>query len=185
MTRRRKDPLRELTDTEREWLEQISRSRSEPASHVVRAQQLLAVADGHSYTAAARLSGRKSSDAVAKLVSRFNGEGVAAVEPQHGGGPDVEYGVQERERILTEVRRQPNPEVAGTAVWSLSTLCHTLHTAEDGLPHVSEDTIRSVLIEAGYSWQENRSWCPTGQVKRKRKTGVVTITDPEATAKKT
>ena len=76
MTGRRKDPLRALTDEEREWPGQISRSRSEPASHVVRAKQLLAVADGHSYTEAARLTGRKSNDAVAKLVSRFNEEGM-------------------------------------------------------------------------------------------------------------
>jgi len=151
----------------------------------VRAKRLLAVADGHSYTEAARLTGRKSNDAVAKLVSRFNQDGVGAVAPKHGGGPTVVYGVKERERILTEVRRKPIPEVDGTGVWSLSTLCHALRTAEDGLPQGSEDTIRTVLLEAGYSWQENRSWCPTGQVKRKRKTGVVTITDPEATAKKT
>jgi len=157
MTGRRKDPLRKMTDEEREWLAQISRSRSEPASHVVRAKQLLAVADGHSYTEAARLTGRKSNDAVAKLVSRFNEEGIGAVAPRHGGGPAVVYGVQERERILTEARRKPTPEVDGTGVWSLSTLCHALRTAEDGLPQVSEDTIRTVLLEAGYSWQDKRN----------------------------
>jgi hypothetical protein len=31
MTRRKKDPLRTLTEEEREWLERISRSHSEPA----------------------------------------------------------------------------------------------------------------------------------------------------------
>ncbi|MGB6846649.1 MAG: hypothetical protein WBG05_00425 [Thermoanaerobaculia bacterium] len=59
MTRRMKDPLRPLTDEEREVLEQISRARSEPASHVARAKALLAVADGQSYTAAARAAGRR------------------------------------------------------------------------------------------------------------------------------
>jgi len=42
MTRRKKDPLRPLTDEEREVLEQISRAQSEPASHVARAKALLA-----------------------------------------------------------------------------------------------------------------------------------------------
>jgi hypothetical protein len=49
---------------------------------------------------------------------------------------------------------------------------------------VSEDTIRRVVLEAGFSWQETRSWCETGQVTRKRKNGKVTVTDPEMMAKK-
>ena len=41
MSRRKKDPLRALTDLEREVLEQIARSRSEPVSHVERSKVLL------------------------------------------------------------------------------------------------------------------------------------------------
>ena len=87
MTRRRKDPLRPLTQEERETLEQIARASSEPASHVARAKALLAVAKGKTYGAAAQAAGRRSNDAVSQLVSRFNQEGMAAVEPRHGGGP--------------------------------------------------------------------------------------------------
>jgi transposase len=100
MSRRQKPPLRALTDDEHSWLRKIARSKREPASHVARAKQLLAVADGHSYTAAAKASGRKSGDAVAQLVARFNREGLQAVEPQRGGGPKPKYGVRERQRIL-------------------------------------------------------------------------------------
>ena len=78
MTRRQKDPLRALTEEERHLLVRISRSHAEPASHVARAKALLAVADGMSYTAAAKAAGRRSGDAVSKLVSRFNQEGLAA-----------------------------------------------------------------------------------------------------------
>ena len=60
MTRRQKDPLRPLTREERAALEQLSRARSEPASHVARARLVLAVAAGQSYTAAARGVGRRS-----------------------------------------------------------------------------------------------------------------------------
>ena len=35
MTGRKKDPLRKITEEEREWLERIGRSQSEPASHVI------------------------------------------------------------------------------------------------------------------------------------------------------
>ncbi len=87
MSKRKKDPLRRLTEEEQNWLERISRSQVEPASHVARAKQILAVADGCNYTEAAHKSGRKSGDAVSNLVSRFNQEGMKAIMPRHGGGP--------------------------------------------------------------------------------------------------
>src|SRR4051794_14267261 len=107
MSRRRKDPLRALTDGERESLEELGRATSAPAGVVARARALVAVAEGCSYTEAARRVGRRSGDAVGELVARFNREGLAAVEPRHGGGPRATYGPAERERILAEGRRGP------------------------------------------------------------------------------
>ncbi len=184
MSRRRKAPLRPLTAEEQTILSQIARAQSEPASHVARAKMLLAVAAGKTYQAAAEAAGRKSNDAVSQLVSRFNQEGLAALVPRHSGGPALQYGAAERERILAEVRRAPERERDGSATWTLSLLQRALRQAPDGLPTVSTYTIWRVLHEAGLSWQESRSWCETGQAKRKRKAGVVTVTDPDAEAKK-
>ncbi len=86
MSRRRKDPLRPLTDDERRELLDLSRSRAAPAVRVARAVILLAVADGSDSQQAARAAGRKSGDAVSDLVARFNREGLAALDPRHGGG---------------------------------------------------------------------------------------------------
>lgn len=185
MTRRQKDPLRPLTDEEQAVLTQISRAQSEPASHVARAKALLAVASGQSYTAAARAAGRRSGDAVSQLVSRFNREGLNAIEPRHGGGPEAVYGVAERKRILAEFERQPDRERDGTATWSLSTLQRALRQAPDGFPNVSIQTIWRVLHDAGWTWQKDRTWCKTGTVTRKRKGIAVEVTDPEAEGKKT
>lgn len=184
MTRRQKDPLRPLTDDERSLLEQMSRARSEPASHVERAKLLLAVAAGQSYTAAARAVGRRSNDAVANLVARFNREGFVALAPRHGGGAVRQYGAAERDRILAEFRRIPERAADGTARWSLSTLQAALRQAPDGLPQISTFTIWCVLHDAGYTWQRDRTWCPTGQALRVRKSGPVTVIDPDAQAKK-
>ena len=60
MSRPPKDPLRPLTEEERTVLTEISRSFSEPASHVARAKALLAVVNGKSYTAAAKAAGRRA-----------------------------------------------------------------------------------------------------------------------------
>ncbi len=184
MTRRQKDPLRVLTYDERDWLGRIARSRVEPAAHVARAKALLAVADGHSYTDAAKAAGRRSGDAVSHLVSRFNRGGIAAVEPRHGGGPPVVYAEAERERILAEARRKPNRERDGTATWSLATLRRALREADDGLPEVGVHTIWKTLKEAGFDLQKDRSWCETGVVERRRGGEVVTVVAPDAQAKK-
>src|SRR4051794_21407311 len=184
MSRRKKDPLRPLTDDERLALTQLSRSQAAPAAQVARAVMLLAVADGDDYQRAARAAGRRSGDAVSHLVARFNVEGIAATSPRHGGGHPPVYGLAARERILAEVNRPPTPEADGTATWSLSTLQKTLRTAPDGLPAVSTYTLWQVLHGAGYSHQFTRTWCPTGTALRRRKAGAAVVTGPDAGSKK-
>ncbi len=184
MTRRQKDPLRPLTDDEHDWLLRVARSQAEPAVHVARAKALLAVAGRESYTDAARSAGRRSGEAVSHLVSRFNREGVAAIEPRHGGGPPILYAEAERGRILAEARRSPERDRDGTASWSLTTLRRALRQAPDGLSAVSTHTIWKTLKEAGFDLQRDRSWCETGVVERKRGGEVVEVIDPDAAAKK-
>lgn len=54
---------------------------SAPVSVVMRAKIVLRVAGGAGYT---RAVGRRSGDAVARLVRRFNREGVEALTARHG-----------------------------------------------------------------------------------------------------
>ena len=184
MSRRQNDPLRRLTTDEQAALTQLSRSQAAPAAQVVRAQLLLKVASGSDYQQAARAAGRRSGDAVSALVARFNREGLAAVRPRYGGGRRRRYDERARARILQEAQRTPTPQHDGTATWSLSTLKKVLRQAPDGLPSVSTYTLWCVLHEAGYTYQQTRTWCPTGTAQRKRKAGVVTVTDPDAEPKK-
>jgi transposase len=184
MSRRKKDPLRPFTEPERLELTRISRSQAAPAVQVARATMLLAVSRGDDYQQAALAAGRRSGDAVSHLVARFNAEGLTALSPRHGGGQPRAYDHDSRERILREVRREPTPEADGTATWSLSILKGSLRSAPDGLPGVATSTIWQVLHEAGYSYQQSRTWCPTGSALRKRKAGAVVVTDPDAESKK-
>ncbi len=93
-------------------------------------------------------------------------------------------GLRRKSGSAAEVRRTPDRETDQTATWSLSLLQQALRRAPDGLPQVSTYTIWSVLRGAGWSWQKSRSWCDTGVAVRTRKTGVVQVTDPDATPKK-
>ncbi len=185
MCRSQKDPLRPLSAEERMVLEQLSRALTMPADQVIHAKEVLAVADGHSKTLAARLAERKSGDAVAHLIARFNAEGLPALETCHGGGHPIRYTSVECERILREFRRAPDRRLDGTATWSLTTLQRALRRAPDDLPKVSTYTIFCVLHEAGYTWQQDRTWCDTGKAIRVRKSGPVEVTDPDAAEKKT
>ena len=184
MSRHQKDPLRPLTPDERTELTRLSRSQSAPAAEVDRARALLAIAEGASYTAAARLVGRGHNETISAWVRRFNREGLAAVRPHHGGGPRLRYGAEAQQRILAEWARAPEREADGTATWSLSLLQKALRQASDGLPRVSRFTIARILHEAGLSWQKSRTWCETGAALRNRKSGVVRVSDLDAPAKK-
>lgn len=184
MSRRRTQTLRPFTPDEEQELTRMSQSRSSPAAWVRRAKLLLLVQGGLAYLAAARQVGQRNGEGVSELVARFKAEGLAALVPRHGGGPQPRYDAAQRQRILSEVRRKPDPKRDGTSTWSLKTLQRALRQAPDGLPQVSTATIGQVLHEAGYSWQKDRTWCQTGQVERKRKEGRVTVIDPDAEVKK-
>jgi transposase len=184
MSRRKKDPLRPLTDAEHRALTLLSRSQAAPAVQVARAAMLLSVAVGDDYQQAARSAGRRSGDAVSHLVARFNVEGLAALTPRHGGGRLRVYNHAARQRVLREVRREPTHGADGTATWSLSSLKKALRAAPDGLPKVAASTIWQVLHEAGLSYQQSRTWCPTGVAIRKRVSGTVSLTDPDTESKK-
>jgi transposase len=121
---------------------------------------------------------------VARLVARFNADGLEALVPRHGGGHPALYSSDERERILAEARRVPEHARDGTATWSLVTLQRALRRTPEGLPRVSTYTIWCVLREAGWTWQRTRTWCPTGTAVRKRKRGPVTVHDGAAEAKR-
>jgi hypothetical protein len=184
MARQPHHPLRVLLDQERECLLTISRRSHEPAAHVARAKVLLAVANGSAFSEAARRAGRRSGDAGGQLVRRFNRSGLAALETRHGGGRQARDSATERQRILQEFERVPEREADGTATWSLALLRKALRKAGDGLGQGSTYTIWAVLHAAGDTWQRDRTWCRTGEVLRKRKTGVVRVQDPDQQAKK-
>jgi transposase len=149
---------------------------------VRRANALLEVARTGVFIHAAHEAGLHSGTTVADLVARFNRHGLAALRIATGRGRRATYSANERARIVAAAQRQPNRRTDGTATWSLSTLQRSLRRV--GLPRVGTSTIRRVLQDAGSSYQRTRTWCPTGTAQRKRKSGVVTVVDPNTEEKR-
>lgn len=176
--------MRVVTIEEHKTLKQVARSWAEAAAVVARAKSLLAVVDGASFAAGARASGRTSGDGVAKLVKRFNRDGLTALQTRAGCGRPARYTPEHRALILAEFRRTPDREQDGTGTWSLTLLQRAVRQ-RPGLETVSRDTISGVLHAAGLTWQRDRTWCETGSSVRKGKSGKRVVVDPDAEAKKT
>ena len=111
---------------------------------------MLAVAREASCRDAAAGAGRRSAQAVARLVARFNRDCLAALEPHGRGrsqaalrrlGTPADFG-----RSTAQVRSRADE----TASWSLMTLRRALRRAPDGLPAVITYTSGQVLHGAGY-----------------------------------
>lgn len=178
-------PLRPLTELECQELHRVSHAPSETVIRHQRAVALLAVADGKRLIEAAHAAGWKVHDTVTRLVRRFNERGLAALDDLPRSGHPRSYGASERARIEQELLREPSRQEDSTATWSLSTLQRALREASDGFPAVSTFTILHALHEAGYSWQQSRTWCKTGTTLRKSKDGTVEeSSDPYTPEKK-
>jgi transposase len=119
---------------------------------------------------------------VAGLVQRFNAQGLAALSIASGRGRKATYEATARAQIVATAQTPPDRKNDGTATWSLSTLQKRLR--KDGLEQIGATTVKRVLEDAGSSYQKTRSWCPTGTAQRKRKSGVVTVVDPETELKR-
>ncbi len=182
MATAQKQPLRPLTPAEQSSLERLAQASSARVDQARRARALLAVARGHPFAQAARQAGFTSATTVAGLVARFNRRGVAAVTIAPGRGRTPTYNPLARARIIATAQRMPDRRRDGTATWSLSTLERCLR--RDAFPRLGATTIRRVLEDAGSSYQRTRTWCPTGTAQRKRKSGVVTVVDPQTEEKR-
>ena len=174
--------LRPLTDEEQAALGRLATASSERVDRMRRASALLAVGQGQSLAQAARQAGFKSHSTVADLVGRFNRQGLAALPIAAGRGRKPTYDTAARAQIVATAQQPPDRRTDGTGTWSLSTLQRTLR--REAFPTLGATTIRRLLRDAGSSYQQTRTWCPTGTAERKRKSGVVRVVDPQTEVKR-
>jgi transposase len=173
--------LRPLSEAERQELQRVAKASSERVDVVKRAKALLAVADGKTLTQAG-ISAQLSREGVSHMVERFNQRGLAVLMIARGRGRKPTYDLSARERVVQEVQRQPDRLLDQTVTWSLTLLEQALRKA--AFPTSGATTIRRILHEEGYSFQQDRTWCYTGTALRVRKKGVYRVHDPHMQKKK-
>src|SRR3972149_9930397 len=178
MARQVREPLRELTKDERQKLQKMARRRTDTAEVVARAKIISVVAGGANCAAEARSWDRKSGYGVAKLVARFNREGLQALQTKPGAGHPSRYTLEQREQVLAEYRRVPDREGDATGTWSLTQLQRAVRKRTE-LGQISR-----ILHDAGHTWQRSRTWCGTGISIRKGKHGRRVVVDVDTEAKK-
>lgn len=176
--------LRPLSDREFQELTRLAKASSERLDVVRRSKALLEVAKGTSFSQTARTTGFKTGDGVVVLVKRFNDKGLAALKIASGRGPKPTYDAAAREKIVETLQQPPDRLEDQTATWSLTTLERSLRLKEPGLNKIGATTIARIARQAGFSYQNSRSWCQTGTVKRKRQAQIVSVTDPRSEEKK-
>jgi transposase len=182
MAHPQKQCLRPLSEQEDRELRRIVKAESERVDVVRRARALLALIGKQTLTQAASVAGFAEARSVSELVERFNATGLGALTIAAGRGRQPTYSSEQRARILAEVQREPERKADQTATWSLMLLRAALR--KTGLPTIAAETIREVLHDGGYSFQQSRTWCRTGFALRKRKSGTVTTYDEQTVEKK-
>ncbi len=155
MGRHQKKPLRMLTEEEKSELKRIASSNVERVERIRRSRALLAVAEGQSFTQAARTARMHSSSGVAAVVQRFHDRGLAALDTLPGAGRHPIYSPAQRALVLIELER----EMEKNPFASLAMLEQALRRVPAGVPRVSAKTIAQVLRDAGYNWDpEHGAW---------------------------
>lgn len=159
--------VRELDATEMQRLVKIARTARDRV-RLRRAGIVLASAQGRSAGEAATLFAATAQYA-REVIHAFNDQGFAALDPKWSGGRPLRFGPHARELICQVAKTAPQQLGRPFTTWSLTKLVE--HLGEHHRLVVSTETVRTILRDAGISWQATKTW------KGSR--------DPEFAAKKT
>src|SRR3954453_3335707 len=118
---RPKIQLRELTDQERQELEQLAGSRTAEARLVERARIVLAAAGGRRPSAIARDLGI-SRPTVSTWIKRFNAQGTAALPDQPRSGRPATYPPEQVAEVLAAALTDPQSLGLPYGSWTLDRL---------------------------------------------------------------
>src|SRR3954467_4952007 len=147
--------IRELTDQERQELEQLAGSRTTEARLVERARIVLAAAQGRGPSAIARDLGI-SRPTVYTWIKRFNAQGVAALPDQPRSGRPATYPPEQVAEVLAASMTDPQSLGLPFASWTLDRL--RAYLDEHKKVPIKRSRIGEILLSEGLRWRKHETW---------------------------
>lgn len=159
--RKPREPLRELSEHEREELGRAVRARNAPKSLDLRTRIILAAAEGgDDYEIADRV--RCDHRTVRKWIKRFNAQGLAGLRDAPRPGQPRQYSEQARLEAVALLSRDPRQllgeKAQGRTSWTLALLSEAL--LETGYTHrlLPVSVLHAWLHEAGVRFKQAKRW---------------------------
>src|SRR3954467_8785406 len=147
--------LRELTDQERQDLEDLAGSRTAEARLVERARIVLAAAGGRRPPAVARDLGI-SRPTVYTWLKRFNAQGTAALPDQPRSGRPATYPPEQVAEVLAASMTAPLSLGLPFASWTLDRL--RAYLDEHKKVPIKRSRIGEILLSEGLRWRKHETW---------------------------
>jgi transposase len=150
--------LREVSEEEREQINRLAKSRTQPARLVQRAQIIQALVDdpSKSATKAAHELGYGGPAAGSKWVQRFNERGIAGLDDEARSGRPPTHTEAVRSQLIAFARQKPASLELPFKLWTLERLQREFE-ARTGI-HLSDSTIWEWLEAEGLEWKRQESW---------------------------
>jgi len=150
--------VREVTTEEKQKIERLAKSRTEPARLVQRAKVIQAMLEDPSLPSgqAGRLVGYQSEAAGWRIVKHFNTQGLAGLEDEPRSGRPRTHPESVRSALVSLATQKPEGIGYPFKLWTLERL-QTAFKEREGL-HLSDSTIWEWLAEEGLEWKRQESW---------------------------
>jgi transposase len=105
---------------------------------------------------------------VRRIIHSFNENGIDGIRPKYCGGRPPTFTDIERQAVVELAENHPKDLGYPLSCWSLSQLQSVLKKKKK-VSYISRPTIRTILMEAGLSYQRTKTWKQSNDPKFKKK----------------
>lgn len=107
---------------------------------------------------------------VRRIIHSFNKKGIDGIRPQYRGGRPPTFTEQQRQVVVELAESRPKDLGYPLSQWSLSQLQIVL-IKKKKIPYISRPTIRTILREAGLTYQRTKTWKQSNDPQFDKKNG--------------
>lgn len=160
--------VRSLTSEEGAELNNIARNGSD-VKFARRAQVIIASAARTPVKQIVQVMGYSNLQ-VRRIIHAFNKNGMDGIRPKYRGGRPHTFTDRERRAVVELAENHPRDLGYPLSRWSLSQLQLVL-IKQKKVSYISRPTIRTILKEAGLSYQRTKTWKQSNDPQFEKKRG--------------